>query len=226
MKDTLADAFDAVNGVLAGITQEAAKKEKEKYLPLMAERILEDIISSKDYSYDMNADNLYRQYADMYKKQASLASDNAFGLASALSGGYANSYAATAASKAADKAYSGLYDKAMELEDKAYERYVNGLKEKYELLDAIKLVGSVNNELSEKEFDKAEFFAEYGDLSELQKLGVNTDSLSKKELTDMAEVFAKYGDYSLLKILGVNTSGRETEDLYNRLLLQAKYKKA
>lgn len=219
-------AFTSLGQIVAdGIMNPDGTKKKDS-LPAIAEKILESIISSANgYSYDMNSDALYRQYADMYKQQADFASRDIFGLASALTGGYANSYAMTAASKASEKAYSELNKKAEELEDKAYDRYLDEKKEKYSILDAVKLVDSLKSNETQNELDRAEFFAKYGDVSELRDLGVNTDSLTKKQLTDIAEVFAKYGDYSLLKVLGVDTSKRETEDMYNRLLLQAKYKK-
>ncbi len=193
-------------------------------LTVMAEKLLEDIMASRDsFSYDMNAGSLYKQYADMYKKQADFAARDIFGLAAALTGGYSNSYAMTAASQAGEKAYSGLYDAIEKAQDKAYDRYLSSEKQDYELLDAIKQVNSLKNGEEERAYDRAAFFAEYGDLSELEALGINTDSLTEKQLTDIAEVFAEYGDYSLLKALGVDTSGREAEELYNRLILKAKY---
>lgn len=196
-------------------------------ISLMAEELLDKIIASgNDYSYDMNADPLYRYYRDMYKQNASLTAENVFGLASGLTGGYGNSYAATVAGKAAGDVLSGLAEVASQLESKAYDRYKDGISRNQQRLDALKTAGSVKQQEQSASFDRAEFFAKYGDTSPLEALGVDVSVLEEDKLRDIAEVFAKYGDYSLLRSLGVDTSSVEAKDYYNRLLLQAKYRKA
>lgn len=215
------------------MSEKTNKKEKNgeytvpdySNIPLTAQKVLDSIISDSQYSYDVKSEPLYKQYADMYKQQASLAAQDVFGLASALTGGYGNSYAATQSAKAAAEIYEQIPLKARELEEDAYSRHLKETESKYDILSALKLIDGLKKDGDDASFDRAKFFAEYGDTSELEKLGVDLTALKREELTDIAEVFAKYGDYSLLKKLGVNTSDRETEDRYNRLLLAARYNK-
>ena len=49
--------------------------------------------------------------------------------------------------------------------------------------------------------DKAAFYARYGDLSGLTRLGVDVSRLKKEQLYDVAALFARYGNYSLLRLL-------------------------
>lgn len=193
-------------------------------IPLTAQKILDSIISSNEnYSYDVYAQPVYKQYADMYKNEASLAAKDVFGLATSLTGGYGNSYAATASSQAAQKVYDQLPTKVQELEEKAYERHLSENESKYDILNALKLVDTLQSNSEDASFDKAKFFAEYGDTTELEKLGVNLDTLKYEELSDIAETFAKYGDYSLLKQLGMNVDSREYEDKSDMAEFFAKY---
>ena len=53
-----------------------------------------------DFSYDVNSDALYQQYANQYIQQGKMAMQDTIGQASAMTGGYGNSYAATAGNQA------------------------------------------------------------------------------------------------------------------------------
>lgn len=75
------------------------------------------------FSYDINADELYNMYKDIYTKQARLASEDAMGRAAALSGGYGNSYAQSVGAQAFHKSMDNLNDIVPDLYEMAYARY-------------------------------------------------------------------------------------------------------
>lgn len=75
------------------------------------------------FSYDLNADMLYRQYKDQYMAQGKQAMMDAMGQASALTGGYGNSYAGTVGQQTYQGYLAGLNDKVPELYQLALDKY-------------------------------------------------------------------------------------------------------
>ena len=76
-----------------------------------------------DFKYDINEDELYKNYADQYTRQAKLAAENAMGMGLAASGGYGNSYAQSAAQQGYNQTMQGLTDIMPQLEERAYGRW-------------------------------------------------------------------------------------------------------
>ena len=85
--------------------------------------LLNQITSRQPFSYDMNGDALYQQYADIYQNNANLAMQNAMAQSAALTGGYGNSYAQAAGQQAYAQQMQNLNDVGMELYDRAYGEY-------------------------------------------------------------------------------------------------------
>ncbi len=85
--------------------------------------IYDQIINREKFSYDMNADALYKQYAQQYEQNAKLAMQDTVGQVSALTGGYGNSYAQTAGQAVYNQQMSGLNDKALQLYQMALNQY-------------------------------------------------------------------------------------------------------
>lgn len=81
------------------------------------------IIGREDFSYNVNEDSLYKQYADQYIQQGRLASQDAMGQASALTGGYANSYAQSVGQQTYQGYVQGLNNVIPELYQQALNRY-------------------------------------------------------------------------------------------------------
>lgn len=79
-----------------------------------------------DFSYDVNADELYQQYADQYARLGKQAMQDTMGQAAALTGGYGSSYAQTAANQAYLSYMQQLSDIVPELESQAYSRWQSG----------------------------------------------------------------------------------------------------
>lgn len=99
--------------------------------------ILQQIQNPQEFKYEFNGDNLFRAYAQQYQQDAKQAQLNAQGQAAALTGGYGNSWAQTAGQQAYQQAMLPLYDKGMELYDRAYQKYRDdqqALKDQYGML--------------------------------------------------------------------------------------------
>ena len=84
---------------------------------------MDKLNNRKQFTYDLNGDALYQQYKDQYMTQGRLASADAIGQASAMTGGYGNSYAATVGNQAYQGYLQKLNDVVPELYNMAYNRY-------------------------------------------------------------------------------------------------------
>lgn len=82
-----------------------------------------NIVNREKFSYDMNNDSFYNQYAQQYTNNAKLAMQDTVAQASALTGGYSNSYAATAGQAMYNRQMEGLNDRATELYNLALQNY-------------------------------------------------------------------------------------------------------
>jgi murein DD-endopeptidase MepM/ murein hydrolase activator NlpD len=105
----------------------------------LANDILTEYLNRGEFSYDLNGDALYQQYKDKYIKQGKLAMQDTMGQAAAMTGGYGNSYAAAAGNQAYQAHLENLNDIIPELQQMAYDKYVQegqDLYNKYGLLQA------------------------------------------------------------------------------------------
>lgn len=84
-----------------------------------------------DFSYDVNSDALYQQYANQYIQQGKMAMQDTIGQASAMTGGYGNSYAATAGNQAYQGYLQQLNDKVPELYQMALNKWQMGKDDLY-----------------------------------------------------------------------------------------------
>lgn len=85
--------------------------------------LLDSIMNSGPFEFNINADPLYQQYKDQYVQGGRMAMMDTMGQASALSGGYGNSYASTAGNQAYQNYLQGLNDRALDIYDRAYGAY-------------------------------------------------------------------------------------------------------
>lgn len=95
------------------------------------------IANRESFSYDPNADAMYRHYRDLYTRQGKQAMEDTIGVASSLTGGYGNSYALTAGQQAYGRQLEGLREVLPELYRLAYEKYdgqTRALQERYDSL--------------------------------------------------------------------------------------------
>jgi hypothetical protein len=87
------------------------------------DELLGKIQNRQPFSYDFNADPIYKQYKDQYQRQGNLAMQDTTAQMAALSGGYGNSYAATAGNLAYQNSLQQLNNVIPELSQQAYGRY-------------------------------------------------------------------------------------------------------
>lgn len=90
---------------------------------IMATEALQEYLNRPQFSYDVNNDVLYNQYADRYTQAGKLAQQNAMGQAAAMTGGYGNSYAQSVGQQAYQGYMQELTDKIPELQQIAYGQY-------------------------------------------------------------------------------------------------------
>ena len=98
----------------------------DKYTSAWQSRLdetMQKILNREKFSYDLNADALYRQYKDMYTRQGRAAMEDTVGRAAALTGGYGNSYAQNLGQQQYGAYLEKLNDTLPELYGQAYERY-------------------------------------------------------------------------------------------------------
>ncbi len=89
------------------------------------------------FSYDINKDALYKQYAEKYMRQGQMAMMDTMGQAAMLSGGYGNSYAQSVGQQAYQSELQNLNDIVPQLYELAYDKYQ---QEGQDMLNAITLL--------------------------------------------------------------------------------------
>ena len=107
-----------------------------KYSPAL-ESILQQIQNPEGFKYEFNGDNQFKYLADLYTNQGRQASLDAQGQAAALTGGYGNSYGALAGAQAYQQHLLGLYDRGIDLQGQAYQRYADQRGDLYNQMGAL-----------------------------------------------------------------------------------------
>ena len=105
--------------------------------------ILNQILNREKFSYDLNGDALYQQYADQYIQQGKMAMMDTMGQAQAMTGGYGNSYAQSAGQQAYQGYLQQLNAVVPELYAMALDQYN---QEGQALYDQAVLVGQQENQ--------------------------------------------------------------------------------
>lgn len=86
---------------------------------------LDRILNRDKFSYDVNSDALYQQYADQYARNGQMAMMDTMGQAAALTGGYGNSYAQAVGQQTYQNYMGQLNDVMPELYSMALNQYMN-----------------------------------------------------------------------------------------------------
>ena len=111
------------------------------------QEIYDQIVNRDKFSYNLNEDALYQQYADQYQMMGQQAMMDTMGQAAALTGGYGNSYASTAGNQAYQAYLQQLNDVVPELYGMALDQY-NAEGDK--LLTQYSMLG----DMADKEYSK------------------------------------------------------------------------
>lgn len=121
---------------LAAVQQNKPQTYQSKYGAAL-DGILAQIQGGKDFNYSFDGDEMFKYYADLYTQNAKQGAANAMGQAVGLTGGYGNSWASAQANQAYQQALLPLYERGMDLRDRAYQQYQDkqaGLKDQAALL--------------------------------------------------------------------------------------------
>ena len=116
---------DAVLQAQALLQQQMANKPGE-YISRYAgqiQAIMDQYLNREKFSYDLNSDALYQQYADQYQLMGQQAMMDTMGQAQAMTGGYGNSYAQSMGQQAYQGYLQRLNEVVPELYQMAYDRY-------------------------------------------------------------------------------------------------------
>ena len=103
------------------------------------DNVIGQILNRDKFSYDLNADALYQQYANQYVTQGRLAMMDTMGQAAAMTGGYGNSYAQSVGQQAYQGHLQQLNDKIPDLYQLALQKYQmegDALYDQYAMLGA------------------------------------------------------------------------------------------
>ena len=184
-------------------------------------------LQSGGFKFNINEDELYRQYADSYQRQAKKAAEDAQARAQAAAGGYGTSYGAMAGSQAYNNQMQGLNDRLPEIYQQAYNRYRD----------------EVGDQQWQKQYDydAAATAAKYGNYEPLQSISggkftyaENMQDLDtmKADLENQAKVLgirqdqleylltlAENGNYEPARAMGLDTTLIEK---FNQAALQEK----
>lgn len=90
------------------------------------------IMNRQPFSYNVNEDALYQQYANQYAQQGKMAMMDTMGQAQAMTGGYGNSYAQMAGQQAYQGYMQQLNDKIPDLYQLALQQYTQQGQELYD----------------------------------------------------------------------------------------------
>ena len=181
------------------------------------QRAYQSIMDRGPFRYNVNDDAIYQMYRNMYAENGRQASLNAQGQAAGLTGGYGNSYAAAAGNAAYDQYMQNLNDRAMDLYDRAYQRYQDEgteLQTKYAAARAMgdedysKWVDDYNRLQQERQYAYGkygdEFTRDYGIYQNEQQMAYqNVLAMIQAGVTPSAQMRRNAGlsdeDYLLLK---------------------------
>lgn len=104
---------------------------------------IQQILNRDKFSYDVNQDALYQQYADQYVRQGKLAMMDTMGQAAALTGGYGSSYGQSVGQQAYQAYLQQLNEVVPELYGMALDQYN---QEGQALYDQASLMGQMENQ--------------------------------------------------------------------------------
>jgi len=85
--------------------------------------LYESIMNRDKFSYDFNADPMYKLYKDRYTAQGKQAMEDTLGKAQAMNGGYGSSYSQSAGQQTYQNYLQELNDTIPTLRDQAFEQY-------------------------------------------------------------------------------------------------------
>ena len=132
---------DVVKQAQALLQQQMANKPGAYNSPWQGQLddVIGKILNREEFSYDLNEDALYQQYANQYATQGRMAMMDTMGQAAAMTGGYGNSYAQSVGQQAYQGHLQQLNDIIPDLYQLALQKYQmegDALYDQYAMLGA------------------------------------------------------------------------------------------
>ena len=118
-------AVQQAQQTLQGVLNQKPQGYESKYDAALND-IIQRIQNPEQFKYSFEGDALFKTLSDRYVQQGKQASMDAMGQAAALNGGYGSSYGQMVGQQTYDQYLQGLYDKGVDLYDRAWERYKYG----------------------------------------------------------------------------------------------------
>ena len=169
-----------------------------------------NIVNREKFQYNLDDDALYKQYADKYMAAGKLAMKNSMGQSAALTGGYGSSYGSAVGQQTYDSYLQGLNDKALEMYDRAYQRYQDEgdqLKDVYGLAKDMSDTeyGRYTDQLgqwnTDRSFNYGAMQDAYGNAYNRGNEAYSRYNTDQETAYNYANQLAAYGDFSALETL-------------------------
>lgn len=162
------------------------------------QRLLRQAASQGNFRYNPSKDAAMQAYTQAYRREGDRATANALAQAAAATGGVPSSYAVGAAQQAGAYYASQMADKAAELEQQAYERYLN---ERAMALQGLEALGTDREDAYNK------YLTEQAAQQELAALRLGTTGFSPVEYVMATYPDGKVTDsYTWQQLLAYNTA--------------------
>ncbi len=148
--------------------------------------IYSQIVNRDKFSYDLNSDMLYKQYADQYAQRGKMAMMDTMGQAAALTGGYSSSYGQAVGQQQYDAYLQQLNDVVPELYGMALDQYN---QEGQNLLNQYAMVGDMADDEYGKYQDALNQYWQNlsylkGQADDAYKMGLQADSTGYERQQD------------------------------------------
>ena len=191
------------------------------------------IMNRPDFSYDHEKDPLFSQYKKAYTREGDRATANAMAQAAAQTGGQVSSYAAGAAAQAGNYYASQLADKIPELQQVAYNQYLNDAQldmsdlsaaQSMQQNDYNRYLQELNQYNTDRSFDYGTWIDKYNMLNTNLGAALNLDKNAyQRYLTELGQFntdrqFA-YGQY----IDEINSQTADKQNTLNKAITAAQY---
>ena len=205
----------------SGFDYGSAPTYTEKY-QTQIDDLLSGILNREEFSYNYLDDPLYQQLRDSYTREGNRAMLDTMGQASARTGGYLSTAGQVAAQQANNYYMSQLGDKIPELQQLAYQMYMNdvdsdrtnlGLMQGLEEFNYDKYLTNLGQYNTDRDFAYGAYRDQIGDEQ-------YADETAYERALQRAQLLAAAGDYSGFGALGYSDSDIATLQAYQQLLNQ------
>jgi len=157
------------------------------------DRLHDQLLNRRGFSYDYRQDPLYQQYAESYTRNGQRAMQDTLAQISARTGGLASSYAGAAGQQTYDNYMKALADKIPELQQAAYNMYLS---------EGDRMRSDLNmlNGLDATQY--ARYQDALGQYNTDRAFNYGTEQDAYNRQAQQAQTLAQYGDFSGFKALG------------------------